>query len=621
MNSSGKVERKITRREFVKKTASGGVAALAFGAGGIALPISAKENQIHSILIDQNVPIKMRDGVKLVGDVYRPGNPGKYSAILVRTPYHINEVFNFSYVQARSTVMAGYALVISYWRGRYGSEGKYDVAASQDVEGADCYDTVEWVASQPWCDGNIGMAGESGLGTVQWRTARENPPHLKAIAPSLAGAPGERRPEISDSPALLNVAVSFTLLVAGDVLDKLEANGEDTTEMRRLIKEVDDDPSLAYNYLPLKDVPQFNIPGVREIWHSVLGISASKKRSIKPEPYPFHKVTIPTLHIASWYDPWARLTFDTFFNMKEKAGSVYSREHQHVFAGPWCHHRPTRILGDIDFGHFADELGSRAWEYQLSFFDKYLKGKDVSLPVIRYFTMGKNVWNESSAWPLPETDWQRFFLHSHGGANSCNGNGLLSREEPGSEPTDTYVYNPFRPVPTVGGKGADAENGFVTGPIDQGRVEHRADVLCYTTTELDQDMEVTGPLKLHLYASSSCKDTDFVAKLVDVYPDGRAYNIADGITRARYRNSFYEPELLTPGEIVEFIIWLGPVSQLFRHGHRIRIDVTSSNFPTYDRNMNTGDPIGVNAEGIPALQTIYHQTGYASFMDFPVIPA
>ena len=573
-----------------------------------------------SIRIDQNVSMEMRDGTLLVADIYRPGAKGKYPAIIVRTPYHIDEVLSFSYVTALPTLQAGYALVLAYVRGRFGSQGEYDLAAPQGIEGPDCYDTVEWVASQPWCDGNIGMAGESALGTVQWRTARENPPHLKAIAPSLTGAPGESGPEVSDAPLLLNIAVSFLLIVAGNILDKLDVKGEDTTEMRRLIQTVQADPSLAYNYLPLKDVPQFNIPGIKEIWQTQLRKYAPRTQSGRPEPYPYHKINIPTLNIASWYDPWSRSTFQTFLNMKAKAGSSYARQHQHLFAGPWCHHKPTRILGDIDFGPLANEVGSHAWEYQLSFFDKYLKGKDINLPFVRYFTMSRNTWHNASAWPLPQTNWQRFFLHSRGGANSYTGDGILSREEPGKEPIDTYVYNPYHPVPTTGGRGAEAENGFVTGPIDQYFVERRADVLCYTTPELDQDTEVTGPLELHLFAATSGKDTDFTVKLVDVYPDGHAYNIADGITRAQYRNSFTKPELVKPGEIVEFIIRLGPVSQLFRRGHRIRMDITSSNFPTYDRNMNTGNAIGEDVEGIPVLQTIYHQTGYTSYIDLPIIP-
>jgi putative CocE/NonD family hydrolase len=574
-----------------------------------------------SIRFDQNLFIEMRDGTLLAGEVYRPGDGGKHPAIILRTPYHSDEVLSFSYARVIPTMQAGYALVIAYVRGRFGSQGKYDLMAPQELEGADCYDTVEWVAAQPWCDGNIGMAGESALGTVQWRTARENPPHLNAIAPSLTGAPGENGPEVSDAPVLLNIAVSLLLILAGDVLNKLEQKGVDTGEMHRLMETVEADPSLAYNYLPLKDVPQFNIPGIKEIWQTLLRRPDSKKSPASPEPYPYHKIKIPTLNIASWYDPWSRHTFHTFLKMKAKAGSSYARRHQYLFAGPWCHHKPTRILGNVDFGPKADEVGSRAWEYQLSFFDKYLKGKSINLPAVRYFTMGRNTWHDASGWPLPPTDWQRFFLHSRGGANSCYGDGLLNREEPGNEPMDTYLYNPYQPVPTTGGRGAEAENGFVTGPIDQVHIERRPDVLCYTTTELAQNIEVSGPLELHLFASSSCRDTDFTAKLVDVYPDGRAYNIADGIVRAQYRNSFTIPELLKPGEIVEFIIRLGPISQLFRAGHRIRIDVTSSNFPTFDRNMNTGNPVGEDAEGIPASQTVYHRSGYVSYIDLPVIPA
>jgi putative CocE/NonD family hydrolase len=569
------------------------------------------------IRVDKNVPIEARDGVILAADIYRADDDEKHPAIIVRTPYHSDEVFSFSYVQVMPTVLAGYALVIASLRGRYGSGGEYDLRSYQKIAGPDGYDTVEWIAGQPWCDGNIGMAGESALGRVQWKAACENPPHLKAIAPGLTGTPGERSPEADEAPVYLKIAISHSLLIADDVIDKLDEKGVDTTEIRHSIDAVRDDPSLAYNFLPLESVPQFDFPGMREIWQAHF---ERRSQYGSEEPYPFQAIRIPSLNIASWYDPWSRTSFHTFLSMKTKAGSAYARQHQHLFAGPWCHHRPQRALGDIDFGPLADDVGSRAWEYQLSFFDKYLRGKDINLPAIRYFTMGRNSWQDAPDWPLPQTTWQRFFLHSHAGANSCSGDGLLSRDEPQNEPPDTYVYNPLHPVPTAGGRGAVAEVGFVTGPIDQVHVERRADVLCYTTPELERDIEVTGPLELHLFAATSCRDTDFTAKLVDVYPDGRAYNIADGIVRARYRNSLFQPELLTPGEVIEFTIRLGPASQLFRRGHRIRIDIASSDFPTYDRNLNTGNVTGEDTEGIPALQTVYHQTGYASYIDLPVIP-
>ena len=573
----------------------------------------------ETIRIDRNVFIPMRDGIRLSGDIYRPGAEGKYPAIVIRTPYDINEVLDFSYVRVLPTIRAGYALVLSYVRGRFGSEGKYDSSAPQAVEGPDSYDTIEWIAAQPWCNGNIGMAGESGLGTVQWKAARENPPHLKAIAPSLAGVPGERRPEVSDAPVLLNVAVSFLSIVAGDVIDKLGTQGEDVSELRALFNEVKADPSKAYTYLPLKDVPQYDIPGVKEIWLNLLGIVSSDKQTGGTEQYPYHQVQIPTLSVSGWYDPWLRLTFHTFQNVGKYAGTNYAKNHQHLFIGPWCHHRPTRILGDIDFGPLASENGSHAWEFQLAFFDKYLKGKEIDIPRMRYFSMGENIWKDSEEWPLSNTDWQRFFLHSRGNANSRAGDGFLSGDVPGEEQPDTYVYDPSFPVPTTGGKGSEAENGFVSGPIDQVHVEGRKDVLCYTTSILEKDMEITGPLELHLFVSTSCTDTDFSAKLVDVYPDGKAYNIADGITRVKHRNSFHKAELVKPGEIFEILIRLGPISQLFKQGHNIRLDITSSDFPTFDRNMNTGNPVGVDAEGIPASQTIYHQAKYASYIEVPVI--
>jgi len=326
------------------------------------------------------------------------------------------------------------------------------------------------------------------------------------------------------------------------------------------------------------------------------------------------------LSVTNWYDPFSRNSFYSFSRMITEGGSKYARDHQHLLAGPWCHCKPQRVLGDIDFGFYADEAGSGAAGYLLSFFDKYLKGKDIDLPTVRYFTMGRNTWHDASAWPLPNTTWQRIFLHSRGKANSCSGDGILSRDEPNIEPVDTYIYDPQYPVFTAGGRGGIAENGFIYGPVDQVYVERRKDVLCYTSAELKQEIEITGPLELHLFASSSCRDTDFSVKLVDVYPDGRAFNVADGIVRAQYRNSFYQPELLKPDEVVEFIIRLGHASQAFLMGHRIRIDITSSNFPTFDRNMNTGNPIGEDTAGISALQTVYHQAGYASYIDLPIIP-
>ncbi len=575
---------------------------------------------VSGMRVEENVMMAMRDGVRLAAEVYRPDGGGRCPAIVMRTPYAGEMITSdLTYIKVLPTVRAGYAVVIAYVRGRFGSEGTYDLRAPQEIEGADCYDTIEWVASQPWCDGSVGMAGESALGTVQWRTAREQPPHLKAIAPGLAGAPGEAGPATTDAPVNLNIAVNLLLILAGDVLDKQDAAGQDTAAARRALQEIRDDPSLAWNYLPLKDVPRFAFPGIRELWDVCLHMGASGRPVPGREPYPFGKVTVPTLSYTGWYDPFARNSFASFAAMIKDGGSEYARAHQHLFAGPWAHARPQRVLGHVDFGHFADEAGSGSSAYLLRFFDKYLKGEDIALPAVRYFTMGRNTWHDAPAWPLPATDWQRFFLHSRGNARSRAGDGTLTRDEPGNEPPDTCIYNPLDPVMTAGGRGGVVENGFLYGPVDQVYVAARPDVLCYATPPLDRDLEVTGPLELHLFAASSGRDTDFTAKLVDVWPDGRAFNVADGIVRAQYRTSFSRSDLLAPGEIVEFVIYLGPVSQLFRAGHLLRLDIASSNFPTFDRNMNTGRPVGEDAEGLPAAQTVYHRPGYASYMDVPVI--
>jgi hypothetical protein len=239
---------------------------------------------------------------------------------------------------------------------------------------------------------------------------------------------------------------------------------------------------------------------------------------------------------------------------------------------------------------------------------------------VRYFVMGLNRWRNADAWPLPQTEWQRFFLHSKGRSNTAAGDGLLSRDTPGAEPADVYIYDPRFPVPTVGGRILPT-GSLIPGPFDQSRIEKRNDVLCYTTPELKEEIEVTGPLLLHLFASTSAQDTDFTAKLIDVYPDGSAYNVAEGCIRARFRKSVLRPEPVDPGEVYEYMIDLAVTSIVFGRGHRIRIDVSSSNFPRLDRNMNTGNPFGEDAEGVPAVQTIYHRSDYASYIDMPVIPA
>jgi putative CocE/NonD family hydrolase len=257
----------------------------------------------------------------------------------------------------------------------------------------------------------------------------------------------------------------------------------------------------------------------------------------------------------------------------------------------------------------------------LSFFDRYLKDKDISIAPVRYFLMGKNIWCEADTWPLPQTEWQRYYLHSRGNANSASGDGTLNRTEPGREPQDRYIYDPLNPVPTVGGAfiGGIGEYGLTPGPMEQASVENRRDVLCYTTSEFEKAVEISGPIKVHLFAATSVKDTDFSAKLVDVHPNGATHNLADGLMRASGLKSPDHGEPINPGEVYEYIIDMGHTSHVLKNGHCLRLDIASSSFPQFDRNMNTGNPIGYDSEGIPAIQTIFHQAEYVSHIDLPII--
>jgi putative CocE/NonD family hydrolase len=489
-------------------------------------------------------------------------------------------------------------------------------------EGPDGYDTIETVAAEPWCDGNVGMAGGSYLGRVQWQAAMEGPPHLKAIAPAIISSgplSDTRRQGVVD----LEQSVSWFGAMAIDMIEKMREEGKDVTEMRRKVGHAGLNVEEACRYLPLKDIPYFNFEGLSEGFAARIGEGALAGMKSEDDLYwAYGKVKVPCFHAGGWYDLFLGGLFENFLNMKVKGGSREARQGQHVLCGPWAHETNlTPYVGGLHFGPTASGMAGFALERHIAFFNKYLKGIESKYLVpVRYFVMGRNRWKSADSWPLPETDWQRFFLHSQGRAYSSAGDGLLSRENPSSEVPDKFIYDPAFPVPTQGGRNLPV-GMLVPGPLDQTHIEKRHDVLCYTTPELREGIEVTGPLTLHLFASTQGQDTDFTAKLVDVYPDGSAYNVAEGCIRARYRKSLLKPELIKPDEIIEYTIDMGATSIVFGRRHRIRLDISSSNFPRIDRNMNTGNPFGEDAEGKPVIQTVYHQSDYASYIDLPVIPA
>jgi uncharacterized protein len=587
---------------------------------------------LKSIHFDENVEIKMQDGVVLRADVIRPDDREKHPAILNRSLRSKKSAWSGDFLNTMEAVDAGYAIVISDIRGRHSSGGEWGAKnyTAKNTEGMDGRDTVEWIGSQSWCDGNVGMFGYSHAAGFTWQVAIENPPHLKAIA-SWSGGAGRRKGGggggFSQSAAGGALSLVTTLIwlpnEAPDMLNKMEQQGIDVTEMRNILKKMVLNPEEFYYQLPLKDAIPARYTKLRELWDMRL----FKMPSSGPVKYEetYDKVMIPVSHESGWYDPVVWTEFDQFNAMRKKGGTKLARESQHMLVGPWSHSSYLLSwLGDMYYGSTATSMTGQSMVSSslIDFFDRYLRGKNTRIPVIRYFVMGENQWKEADQWPLPQTEWQRYYLHSRGNANTAAGDGALNREQPGSETQDVFVYNPLRPVPTMGGPvlGMISGPGIMAGAFEQGSIERRIDVLCYTSGELKEDIEVTGPIQLHLFASTTARDTDFTAKLIDVYPDGKAYNIGDGLMRASGLKGEGMYELINPGQTYEYTITMGHTSLIFRKNHRIRIDVTSSNFPQFDRNMNTGNPIGEDSAGISAIQTVFHQSGQASYIDLPVIP-
>ncbi len=330
--------------------------------------------------------------------------------------------------------------------------------------------------------------------------------------------------------------------------------------------------------------------------------------------------------MGGWYDHYAGEAFRCFNGLIENSTSEELKKRRKVIIGPWQHLISISTqLGDIDFGEESQlDINSLA----LRWFDHLLKDMNTGIfeePPVTIFVMGVNKWRHENEWPLARTQYVDYYLHSNGTAGTDENNGILSAKQANKDVTDKYIYDPNDPVPTLGGNHSicwvDAYDVIAPGPFDQRKIEARDDVLVYTSSPLKEDLEVTGPIQLTLYAATDVPDTDWTAKLVDVFPDGRAINLSEGIIRAKFRESIYEePKLLEPNKIYEYNIEMQPTSNVFLKGHKIRLDITSSNFPLWDRNLNTGHEIGVDAEMRIAHQTVYHSQKYPSHITLPVVP-
>jgi putative CocE/NonD family hydrolase len=579
-----------------------------------------------NILIEKDLMVPMRDGVRLATDVYRPAEGGSVPVLLARLPYNKDSLQQaargaFDILRA---VQAGYVVVLQDCRGRFASEGEFTPLVNDAKDGAD---TVAWLARQPWSTGQVGTFGGSYLGFTQWLLATEHPQALRAMVPLVTTSDYYQTPWRHTGGVFeLGISLLWSLSMASEEIQRRVRQGKASREQVGALMQVMSQPSPPYEHLPLVDMPwlcEF-APHYLE-WLAHPTYDAYWQRLAPTTSY--EQITVPALNIGGWYDLLLGGTLENYMGMKKRGGSALARQHQRLLIGPWSHGSWTSVFPERSYGLAASGDVVDLVGVQLRWFDHWLKGVDNGVQQekpVKLFVMGLDQWREEDDWPLPDTQFRRYYLHSGGHANSAAGDGMLSTEVPTTqEDEDVYLYNPRRPVPTVGGAVllSMLSPEMEQGPRDQRSVEAREDVLCYSTPTLEQPLEVTGPIELVLFVSSSARDTDFTGKLVDVSPDGRAEILTDGILRARYRESFSQPKRLEPGQIYELHLDLWATSNLFKAGHRIRLEVSSSNFPRFDRNTNTGGTIETETEQevVQAVNRVYHDATHPSHLLLPII--
>jgi|WetSurMetagenome_2_1015567.scaffolds.fasta_scaffold04214_2 uncharacterized protein len=543
---------------------------------------------VYKIIEELDVKVTMRDGVKLSTNIYRPDAPGKFPALLMRSPYGNGGTGNS---EANFAASRGYVVVLQDTRGRYESEGVFDAMQPEALDG---YDTQQWVGQQSWCNGKIGTFGGSYVGFTQWMPASLQSPYLVTMIPVVT---------FSD----------FHDVVYQDGAFRLELFGPWSFEMTHPYN-VNQDTIGKYTdkilmSLPLIDLDKklgWKIPFLRD-WLSHPEHDLYWNRTTVGDNYP--KIKASVYNIGGWYDILLKGTINNYLKMTSSVIDPEIRKKQKLLIGPWVHDEGKRLVGEMDFGETA-VLNEP--ELMIRWFDNQLKGIDNGAneePPVKIFVMGVNQWRFENEWPLARTDYQKFYFHSQGKANTLSGDGSMDTKMSKDLTVDKFIYDPKNPVSTIGSM----------GPYDQRQVEVRKDVLVYTTVPLKEDIEVTGPVEVIVYASSSALNTDFTAKLVDVYPDGRAIRICEGIIRADHRNPSIPPSNIKPGKVYNYTIDLWATSNLFRKDHKIRVEISSSNFPRFDRNLNTGNYFATDTTIMKAEQIIYHSSEYPSCIVLPVI--
>jgi len=545
----------------------------------------------------------MRDGVHLVADVYRPEAPGPFPVLLERTPYNRRNA-------ATGVLLAshGYIVVLQDTRGRYDSEGTFYPFRNEADDG---YDTVEWAAALPGSNGRVGTFGGSYVGATQMLAATTAPPHLVSIFPYVTASQYYEGWTYQSGALMQWFTSTWASLLAEDTLRRA------VHDRARWADWVEERPVAGYRLLDVP--PPGDVAPYYRDWVAHETDDAYWQRWRVSDHY--REMGVQALHAGGWHDLFLKGTIENYRGLREKAATPAARDGQHLLLGPWCHGEtsPEGKIGDVVFG------GSVVLDMDqaiLDWSDFALNGagnRYATSPRVRLFVMGENRWRDEDDFPLARARDTRFYLRSTSSPVGVSGDGGLGLDPPGEEPPARYVYDPADPVPTIGGRLCCGE---VTkpGPYDQRPNEDRRDVLVFSTPPLDHDVEVTGFVRLELFASTSAVDTDFTALLADVEPSGYARFLTDGIVRGRYRRSTERAEPLSPGTTETYSIDLWATSNLFKAGHRIRLYVSSSNFPRFDRNPNTGEDVATATGGVRAEQTVYHDAARPSALVLPIVP-
>ncbi len=571
----------------------------------MVLPTRTAAAENHEITVERNVAAKMRDGVTLRADVYRPKAEGKYPVLLVRTPYDKQGISGFGHKGAAR----GYVVIAQDVRGRFESEGEWYTFKNESQDG---YDTVEWAAALPYSNGKVGMFGGSYVGATQLLAAMAKPPHLAGICPNVTAS------NYHDGWTYQGGAFE-------QWFNESWASGLAENTMRRRA-EKNYDALGGTKVLPLISYPVLEPPSGEGIapyfkdWLAHPNFDEYWKQLSIEDHYA--QIQVPVYNMGAWYDIFLGGSLKNYVRLKTEAGTEAARHGQRlvVAVGGHAGQSSSGKVGAVEFG---DKLAADGDEMTLRWYDWLLKGEangvEKEKPV-KIFVMGKNEWREEEDWPLARAKNTKYYLHSAGAANGLSGSGTLSTAAPAEEKPDQYLYDPSDAAPTIGGPLCCGALPTGIGPEDQRPAEARGDVLVYTTPAFAKDTEVTGPVSLDLYVSSSAVDTDFTGMLVDVWPNGFAQNLTSGILRMRYRNSQEKPELANPGETYHITVDLWATSNVFLAGHKLRLEVSSSNFPRFDRNLNTGEEQARGTRMVKATNVIYHDKAHASALIVPIVP-